>query len=328
MVEETKKELIPRSFRIADDTYQQLKEISGELSGNQDEVFSQLIRVFQMEKGKSVLPERKKEIEDFQNYTELLTKLFLHSLEDYAVLEEKIALKYEERMNSKDETIIQLQRQIDTLKKTSDKNTVVADKLRDDNISLSQELEHTKKALANEKKRNEQTLNDKDILIQELKEGKNKANEQLAALSMELSVAQTQLGEIDNLNATITTLKEKHEKTEKELEQTKQLVSDTEKELEETIKSYDQKLSLLKENSDQDLKNQEAALKAQMDLLKNSINIEKQSALLDLEKSHKKELEVMESKYTTSIEKLQVKYELLLEKLENTMGLTQKSSKE
>lgn len=323
MSAEEKKEFTPRSFRISDETYQQLKELSGEISGkNQDEVFAQLIRVFKMEKGKTLLPDRRKEIADFQNYTELLTKMFIHSLEDYATLEDKTSLKYEEKLSSKDLTILQLQEQMEDLKKKSDINKSLADRLREDNVSLSQELEQTKKSLSSEKKRMEKSLDDKEVLIQELKEGKNTAHEQIASLTMELSVARTKLGEVENLNSNIASLSQELEETKKELDVSRQSLSDLEKVVKADKTAHTKELKELKEQAEQSRKAQEASHKTELMLLRSSMETEKQSALLELEKSHKKELEDLKNSHAVSIEKLQEKYERLLEKLENVMGLS------
>lgn len=324
MADETKKELNPHSFRISDDTYNQLKDLSAELSENQEEVLSQLLRVFKMEKGKSILPNRKKEIADFQNYTELLTKMFVHSLEDYALLEDKILLKYEDKIKSKENAIQQLHDQVDDLQKKVNTATATADELQSDNITLSQELDQAKKANASETKRLEHTIEDKDTLIQELKEGKAKANEQIAGLNMELSIARTQLGEIDNLKSTISSLEREQENTKKELTQATQLIKDMEKDREKLLASHTEELNTVKNQANQDLKNLESTYKAQTDLLKSSAESEKQRAILELERSHKNELEKLKSTHDASMEKLQKKYENLLEKLENIVGVTKK----
>ena len=306
-MEGTKKELKPRSFRLSDDTCEKLKELTKELSGNQEEVLAQLIQTFEMEKGKNLLPDRKKEITDFQNYTEMLTKMFMHSLEDYAVLEEKILLQYEDKLRSKDETIVDLQGKVTELKQIKEQAVTTAKTKTDENSILTKELEEIKADFTDKLRRVESNLQDKEGLVEELKESKNKANEQIASLTMELSKARTQLGEVDNLKKNVANITKK-------LEEAKQQISNMEKEKVNIETAHKNEISLVKEKAAMAEKN----YKKEAEFATKRVEMEKEKALMEQAKVLKEEADKMEQKYKADVEKYQKKYEEMLDKWENS----------
>lgn len=293
-MEEIKKELKPRSFRLSEETSERLRELGKELGGNQEEVLAQLIQVFEMEKGKSLIPDRKKEISDFQNYTELLTKMFMHSLEDYAVLEEKILLQYEDKLRSKDETIADLQGKVTELKQIKEQATAIAKEKTEENSIITKELEKTKIDFTDKFRQLESNLQDKESLVEELKETKNKLNEQIASLTMELSTVRTQLGKVDNLKDEVAEITKK-------LEIANQQIGNLESEKENTETAHQNEIALVKEKIDIEIKR---------------IEMEKEKALIEQAKALKEEADKKEQKYKTDMEKYQEKYEQLLDKWE------------
>jgi len=101
-----------RSFRVSDQTAESFKEIAIQIGGNQDETLSQLIKVYEMQKSKEVLPERREDIAKFENYANMLVRLYLLSLEEGADAKEFAKSDYETQLRTKDEVIANLQKQL------------------------------------------------------------------------------------------------------------------------------------------------------------------------------------------------------------------------
>lgn len=305
VMEEKKKELKPRSFRLSDEVFNRVKDLSKEICGNQEEVLVQLIQAFELEQGKSLLPDRKKEITDFQNYTELLTKMFMHSLEDYATLEQKILLQYEDKLCSKDETISDLQRKVTELKQIKENAIATAKEKTDENCILSKELEETEREFLDKIARLEGSLQDKEGLIEEVKEGKSKANEQIASLTMELTSSRMQLSQIDEINNELTDVK-------KQIRDLEYQNTELKKEKEQADESHQRELDLIKKNE----KNILDECEKNMEYTKQYAEMEKKRALLEQEKKLREEISQKESLHKAEIEKYQKKIEELLVRIE------------
>lgn len=105
-------ELKPKSFRIDDETAEKFKAISNTIGGNQQETLAKLIEAFEFQKGKSVLTEKKADIEQFEQYVNALTRMFMGSLEDNQNVRETVRTEFDALLKSKDETILSLQGQL------------------------------------------------------------------------------------------------------------------------------------------------------------------------------------------------------------------------
>ncbi|MDO5293693.1 MAG: hypothetical protein Q4F05_13215 [bacterium] len=106
------KELKPRSFRIDEETAEKFKGISAELGNNQQQTLSKLIETYEFQKGKTVLSDKKGEIETFEKYVTVLTRMYMASLEDNQNVTTTVQAEFEALLASKDETIIELQEKV------------------------------------------------------------------------------------------------------------------------------------------------------------------------------------------------------------------------
>ena len=96
------KELKPKSFRIDDETVERFKEISASIGGNQQETLAKLIEAFEFQSGKAILTEKKADIEQFEKYVSVLTRMYMSSLEDNQNLTETVRTEFEALLKSKD----------------------------------------------------------------------------------------------------------------------------------------------------------------------------------------------------------------------------------
>ncbi|MDO5519930.1 MAG: hypothetical protein Q4G58_05510 [bacterium] len=106
------KELKPRSFRIDEETAEKFKGISAELGNNQQQTLSKLIETYEFQKGKTVLSDKKGEIETFEKYVTVLTRMYMASLEDNQNVTTTVQAEFEALLASKDETIMELQEKV------------------------------------------------------------------------------------------------------------------------------------------------------------------------------------------------------------------------
>lgn len=109
-------ELKPRSMRIDDETLKKFQEISKNIEGNQQETLSKLIEAYELQADKAIIADRKADIENFENYVTLLSQMYRKSLADYQNCTEKVRATFYEQLESKDDTILKLQKENNMLK--------------------------------------------------------------------------------------------------------------------------------------------------------------------------------------------------------------------
>lgn len=294
---EEKRELKPRSLRLSDETAERLKMMAKEISGNQEDVIAQLFQIFEMDQAKALLSDRSKEISDFESYIGLIKKMYIHSLEDYATLEEKTLLKYEERLQSKDSTIADLQAKITELRQIKEQATQTAKNKTEESALVQKEFQEFQTSAEDKIHRLESNLNDKDGLIKELKESKNAANEQIAALTMELSTARMNLEEVDSL-------KQSKIEIENELENAKKQITDMKKQMEHVVKEHNAAIELEKQKVSMAQEKYQNETKLAIE----KTAMEKEKALLEQEKRFKTEKDTLEADYKVQIATLEQKY--------------------
>ena len=81
MSENKKEQATVRSLRITDDVMALFKQIQSETGYTQDGVLKMLINSFQLEKARSILPDREVEISNFQNKLNEILDAYVHSLQ-------------------------------------------------------------------------------------------------------------------------------------------------------------------------------------------------------------------------------------------------------
>lgn len=116
------KETITRGFRITEETAEKLKAICADV-GNQNAALESLIHAYEMQKAATTLTEQKTDIEDYNSHLQALQTAFLHSLELTENTENRIRTEFQKQLDSKDNTIINLQESL----KLAESNAQVAD---------------------------------------------------------------------------------------------------------------------------------------------------------------------------------------------------------
>lgn len=191
--------LKPKSFRIDDKTAEKFKEISGSIGGNQQETLAKLIEAWEFQKGKAILTEKKSEIEQFERYVTLLTRMFMGSLEDAQNITETVRTEFEALLQSKDTTIQDLQSQLAVSKKLAEEATDKARAFEAENSRLSSKLDDVKSRLT-----------DKENLNRALQESCND-------LKAKVDLMDEEHKEVVTLRRDIANIKDKRDSLEQEI---------------------------------------------------------------------------------------------------------------
>ena len=101
-------ELKARSFRISEEVSAKLKELC-ENFDNQNSALSALINAYEVQNARAVLTDRKTDISDYDTHIQAIQSAFLRSLEINENAEKRIKTEFINLLNSKDQTIVQLQ---------------------------------------------------------------------------------------------------------------------------------------------------------------------------------------------------------------------------
>ena len=88
-------ELKNRSIRIDEETFSKFKEIASEHFANQNQCLNELVRVYELDLGKKMLPDRKAEIEEFETYLVQIQNAFIHSLDMNYNAESRAKIEFE-----------------------------------------------------------------------------------------------------------------------------------------------------------------------------------------------------------------------------------------
>lgn len=111
------KELKITSFRIGDDTKTKISEIAKEIgSKNQDETMLALIRAFELEKARVVIPSREEEIASFKDCAARMIQLYLGLLDDSRHMRDRVKADYDTELSRKDAMIREMQRQSEDMR--------------------------------------------------------------------------------------------------------------------------------------------------------------------------------------------------------------------
>lgn len=262
------KELKPKSFRIDEETAEKFKQISAELGNNQQQTLSKLIESYEFQKGKVVLTQKKGEIETFEKYVTILTRMYMASLEDNQNLTETVQTEFEALLQSKDHTIITLHEKMKEMKEESEKSQEeakechkIAEELKTQNAQLSAQIKKNQALY-------EDVVEDKEKLIQALTqacESYKKDLESMEIAKLEKSSMATKYMQLQKENTAaeeryqalqneyhMLKLQQERELLQKEMEYTKQIHALEEKrkqEIDEYQAHYFELLKQLREKS-------------------------------------------------------------------------------
>ena len=292
--------LKPKSFRITDETADAFKQISAEIGGNQQEALAKLIETYEFQKGKAILTEKKADIDQFEQYITILTRMYMSSLEDNQNITTTVRTEFEALLQSKDQTIQDLQAQLTAAKQLKEASAAKAKGFSDENTRLNDYIESLKTEYSSKTNDLQAQLTDKDSLNRALTDSCNDLKNKLNALQEEHK-------EFSSIRSKLAELTDKCTK----LEHSK---AEAEKFLKSAISNHEQELAQLKQQEADSL----TRIKEQADL-------EKDKALLALEKDYQKQIQVLKEKNQSDVDKYQQKYFDLLQQLKSITSSSQES---
>ena len=292
--------LKPKSFRITDETADAFKQISTEIGGNQQEALAKLIETYEFQKGKAILTEKKADIDQFEQYITILTRMYMSSLEDNQNITTTVRTEFEALLQSKDQTIQDLQAQLTAAKQLKEASAAKAKGFSDENTRLNDYIESLKTEYSSKTNDLQAQLTDKDSLNRALTDSCNDLKNKLNALQEEHK-------EFSSIRSKLAELTDKCTK----LEHSK---AEAEKALKSAISNHKQELAQLKQQEADSL----TRIKEQADL-------EKDKALLALEKDYQKQIQVLKEKNQSDVDKDQQKYFDLLQQLKSITSSSQES---
>lgn len=284
--------LKPKSFRIDDETAEKIKEITAEIGGNQQETLAKMIEAYEFQRGKAVLTGRKDDIDKFEKFITMLTRMYMSVLEENQNITETVRMEFEALLRSKDVTIQDLQEKKDLLQKEKEEAVLAKNVLKDDNNSLSKRIE-------TETSSNQE----KFIQFMAMLKDKDELNKALTDSCLE------QKKQIENHVQSIEGVKH----TEQKLAEAIKISASLEQknsDLELHIKQLDTMIEEIKEKSVQSI---EHAVEIK--------ELEFQKRLFETEKKHQREVSALEQEKRVEIDTYQNKYLSLLQELEkNSSG--------
>ena len=292
-----------RSIRATDEAFNALKEMAenGEFA-NQGEAFTALIRLWESEQAKQLIPGRETEIEDFRMHLNSLGDIYLKSLQLNVDTEARIRDEYAARMQGQDLTIKNLHDQLQTgqemvsdYKDQLDDKKTELEQMTADSDRVTKELAEVKMSLA-DKIEEQKALN---AAIRRLTE----ADEEKA---VEISTMKEKVAHIAELEQQVLELTATKREQTAELEQLRKVKVTMETAQAETVE-----------------------LRKQVSELTNNIHearIEHKNALEALRVEKDKEVLAEQQEKQQRYGILQDKYDALLEKYSAVVGSSQKQS--
>lgn len=138
--------LRPKSFRLDDDTADKFRAICESTGGNQQETLERLIQVYELQAGKAILTERKADMQKFEKYSAILTRMYMNSLEENQHVTDVVRESFEDALKSKDETIMDLQNRESKAEMDKSEAVNLAAAYKEEAANLNKQLEQLQKA--------------------------------------------------------------------------------------------------------------------------------------------------------------------------------------
>ncbi|NCB96108.1 MAG: hypothetical protein EOM35_06585 [Negativicutes bacterium] len=282
------KALKPKSFRIDDETAEKFKEISSNIGGNQQETLAKLIEAFEFQSGKAVLTEKKADIEQFEKYSNALTRMFMGSLEDNQNITETVRTEFDAQLKSKDVTIQDLQSQLTVAKQLKEESTMKAKAHAEENARLNSVIDSMSKEYEAKMGDMQSMLEDKDKLNKALTDSHNDLKHKVDDMQQEHEQFVVVSSELDKL-------KREHEQTTRDK-------TDLEKRLERESEEHEKAIA--------DLRQHEADA---LERAKEQSQLQTDKKLLEVERKYQEQVQSIKEQMQAAVDKYQQKYFDLLE---------------
>lgn len=212
-------ELKPRSFRIDDETLKKFQDIAQNIGGNQQHALNELIETYELYSAKEIISDQSGNIDKYDGYVRSLREMYLNSLTSNQEMEDIVRQKFKRSLDSKDQTIMESQEEINNLRKTIDsespKRAVLEQRIKD--------LEQDKQSLINKIK---EELEPKIKLLED-------ENKRINSLSESFEYMKNQLVALEDLQKELEEVTSKSERQKSELEELKKKLIDKDWELKE-----------------------------------------------------------------------------------------------
>lgn len=114
-MEEVKSEIINRTIRARKEDLDRLAELGREDFKNQPEALEALINLYDIQRSKDAIPDRKADISDFDSHLQALSRAYLHSLDLATNADARALDTVRAKLESKDSIIQQLQERVAAL---------------------------------------------------------------------------------------------------------------------------------------------------------------------------------------------------------------------
>lgn len=293
------------SFRVNEEDIEKFKEFAQQNGFNQAEAFKSMMNTVEIAKAKEQIKDRAKEIEAFQDLNNRLVNMFLNSLELNMTSEERIRETFSKELNTKDNTIADLQEKVNALSAKLQIISKEADETLEKNIALQKSLDKSEKELVakeNSIKNLEEQLSTLNGIVTEYKNFKD-MNVKLEDENKKLKENHTtEKAAIKELNFQMKSIIEQRDFFKNQTDELKQQNSIAEQNFEAKESYYKADIKELKEKNDKKLEELEEKYDKKL----------KEKAQ-ELEERFKEKISSLEEKNKLEIEKK----EFEIEKLKN-----------
>lgn len=279
MGESNKEALKGRTIRTSDESYEKFRQIAQENFENQGQCFSTLIHLYELEQGKTILGERKMEIENFQMHINTLLKMFIQSLQMNEDAEERVKAGIQTALDTKDRQIVYLQKERNQLEEKLEEK-------EESYQTIKLHLDQTKNLFQHEKE-NFQSI------ISQLTQTVQDKNDMIALLNHQKKELQTQLDETHTQDKKIRELESQLAQSNQEKTSLSNQINLQQQIHEQEIEKLNRQLELEKEKYSFDL--EKALLEQQKDL---------QLSWKQEKMEYDRKLELYQMKYVTALERI------------------------
>jgi len=286
-------EIKTRSIRADSETFEKFKLISEEFP-NQAQALASLISVYEIEKSKTILPERQVEIESFASYMQKINEIYNHSLLLNNDAEIRIRGEFERQLKSKDATIQDLQDKVNNAELSQKEIGVMKN-------TLQREVELSKNRITE--------LEKKLAILQEEKEKSDLVIGSLTEVTTEYKIQLKENKTLQKENEDLKSIRSKSEKEIAELqysnETLKKIIEEQKNESNNLKLSQEKDIAVLNQNHEMNLR-----------LIEEHIALNKNKELLTLKELHSEKTRELHEGYQNKIYEL---YELLRSKSEEAL---------
>lgn len=290
--EEKKESTKPFSLRLGEESVQAFRSWCDEQGLNQADGFANLIKMLELQKTKELIPNRQKEVENFESLLASLTTAFMSSLELNENAETRIRQTVEQELQIKDQTIS------DNQKSFAEKNEKLKQlkEKADQTDALQSEVADLKKNIENYEKQ----ITDKDSIVLMM-------TEKLSAAEEKLKVSEEQVKKFDEVLIRATLAEDKVKRLEEEKEHAVELAEEQKKAaVSAAVQQAKEDFQKEKDTLQREILNTEkAAHKKEQELQDEFRKLERQLGDLKLAK------EKQQNEFTGKIEKLSNSYNAL-----------------